>query len=140
MGGAALGGGGGAAGGFPDPALLARMLSGATGGGGGGAGGVGGAAGGAGADGVAGANSLQGLMQLMGSMGMGAGGAGFNPLAALGGAGFGMPPVADPATAYAGQIQQLQDMGFSDRDANIRALQATGGNVNAAVDRLLQGL
>jgi ubiquilin len=33
----------------------------------------------------------------------------------------------------------LQDMGFFDRDANIRALQATGGNVNAAVERLLSG-
>lgn len=33
----------------------------------------------------------------------------------------------------------LQDMGFFDQEANIRALQATGGNVNAAVDRLLQG-
>jgi hypothetical protein len=29
-------------------------------------------------------------------------------------------------------------MGFYDQEANIRALQATGGNVNAAVDRLLQ--
>jgi hypothetical protein len=34
----------------------------------------------------------------------------------------------------------LQDMGFYDQEANVRALQATGGNVNAAVDRLLQGL
>ncbi len=33
----------------------------------------------------------------------------------------------------------LQGMGFYDRQANIMALQATGGNVNAAVDRLLQG-
>lgn len=51
----------------------------------------------------------------------------------------GPPPVADPETAYATQLQQLQDMGFSDRQANIRALQATGGNVNAAVERLLSG-
>ena len=34
-------------------------------------------------------------------------------------------------------MRLLQDMGFFDRDANIRALHATGGNVNAAVDRLL---
>jgi ubiquilin len=33
----------------------------------------------------------------------------------------------------------LQDMGFYDQEANIRALQASGGNVNAAVERLLQG-
>ena len=32
-----------------------------------------------------------------------------------------------------------QNMGFYDRQANIVALQATGGNVSAAVDRLLQG-
>ena len=32
-----------------------------------------------------------------------------------------------------------QGMGFYDRQANIVALQATGGNVSAAVDRLLQG-
>ena len=65
-------------------------------------------------------------------------------LAAMGGlggglgAGFGAPAaVADPETAYASQLQQLQDMGFFDRQTNIQALQATGGNVNAAVDRLL---
>lgn len=28
-------------------------------------------------------------------------------------------------------------MGFYDREANVRALVATGGNVNAAVERLL---
>ena len=34
----------------------------------------------------------------------------------------------------------LQDMGFSDRPANVRALQAVSGNVNAAVERLLSGV
>eukprot|EP00210_Caulerpa_lentillifera_P008454 g8066.t1 len=60
-----------------------------------------------------------------------------------GGGGLGStttPPVTDPVTTYATQLQQLQDMGFTDREANIRALQATGGNVNAAIDRILQGL
>lgn len=33
-----------------------------------------------------------------------------------------------------------QDMGFFDRESNLRALVATGGNVNAAVDRLLGGM
>lgn len=46
-------------------------------------------------------------------------------------------PAADPATRYSSQIQQLVDMGFADRDANLRALVATSGNVNAAVERLL---
>jgi hypothetical protein len=40
---------------------------------------------------------------------------------------------------FAGQLQQLQDMGFGDRTANIQALLFTGGNVNAAVERLLGG-
>lgn len=57
----------------------------------------------------------------------------------LGGLASAPPPVQDPATHYATQLQQLADMGFTDREANIRALQATGGNVNAAVERLLTG-
>lgn len=38
---------------------------------------------------------------------------------------------------YASQLSQLQDMGFVDTQANIQALRATGGNVHAAVERLL---
>ncbi|XP_018452617.2 ubiquitin domain-containing protein DSK2a-like isoform X1 [Raphanus sativus] len=38
---------------------------------------------------------------------------------------------------YATQLQQLEEMGFFDRAENIRALRATNGNVNAAVERLL---
>ena len=36
------------------------------------------------------------------------------------------------------QLQQLKDMGFFDEAQNIRALQATFGNVSAAIERLLQ--
>lgn len=59
--------------------------------------------------------------------------------------GFASPPAAaqpvqDPAVRYAAQLQQLQDMGFGDHAANLRALQATSGNVNAAVERLLSGV
>jgi ubiquilin len=63
----------------------------------------------------------------------------------LGGTGssFGgfQPPAApvDPSIRYASQLRQLQDMGFGDEAANLRALQSTGGNVNAAVERLLGG-
>lgn len=46
----------------------------------------------------------------------------------------------DPSVTYASQLQQLQDMGFSDATRNIAALRATSGNVNAAVERLLSGL
>ena len=40
---------------------------------------------------------------------------------------------------YATQISQLESMGFSNKDSNLRALKATSGNVNAAVERLLSG-
>ena len=65
-----------------------------------------------------------------GGLGGGGGGLGFGP----------PPPVANPEEAYATQLLQLQDMGFYDRAENIRALQSTGGNVNAAVERLLSTL
>lgn len=41
---------------------------------------------------------------------------------------------------YATQLAQLQEMGFYDTQENIRALTATGGNVHAAVERLLGNL
>ena len=77
-----------------------------------------GAAGGAG-----GAADLSGLMALLG----GGGAPGVPPPA----------PVENPEQAYESQLQQLKEMGFFDDAENIRALQATGGNVNAAVERLL---
>jgi len=38
---------------------------------------------------------------------------------------------------FAAEITQLRDMGFYDVDTNIKALLASGGNVNGAVERLL---
>lgn len=38
---------------------------------------------------------------------------------------------------FASQLQQMREMGFFDTDACIAALRATGGNVSAALDRLL---
>ena len=46
---------------------------------------------------------------------------------------------SDPSIRYANQLQQLQDMGFSDNAANLQALIRTNGNVNSAVERLLSG-
>ncbi len=60
-------------------------------------------------------------------------------------------PVAGPSTAqprqpqtmqdfetiFAEQLRQLQDMGFYDKQAGIMALQATGGNVEAAIEHML---
>lgn len=45
---------------------------------------------------------------------------------------------ATPQERYRAQLQKLQEMGFSDEEANLSALQATGGSVNAAIERLLQ--
>lgn len=43
------------------------------------------------------------------------------------------------AARYQVELRQLSDMGFSNADANLRALIATGGNVNAALEMLLNG-
>lgn len=43
----------------------------------------------------------------------------------------------NPRELFATQLQAMRDMGFINEEANIKALQATGGNVNAAVERLL---
>ncbi|XP_023333532.1 ubiquilin-4 [Eurytemora carolleeae] len=43
-----------------------------------------------------------------------------------------------PEERFASQLDQLASMGFADRQANIQALVATFGDVNAAVERLLQ--
>ncbi|KAL1188498.1 Ubiquitin domain-containing protein DSK2b [Cardamine amara subsp. amara] len=60
----------------------------------------------------------------------------FGSLGAGGLSGTNQPNVP-PEELYATQLQQLQEMGFYDRAENIRALLATNGNVNAAVERLL---
>jgi len=46
-------------------------------------------------------------------------------------------PQQPPEQRFAVQLQQLQDMGFSNRAVNVQELQVTGGNVEAAVARLL---
>ena len=48
-----------------------------------------------------------------------------------------VPPPANSGQLYASQLQTLTDMGFVETDANLRALVSTGGNVQAAVERLL---
>lgn len=75
-----------------------------------------------------------------------------NPYAALFaglGATGGQPARAAPATGaqpsraalqarYQAELAQLVDMGFTDADANLQALLDTGGNVQAALERLLR--
>lgn len=63
-------------------------------------------------------------------------------LAAAGNQAPAAPPLGggDPAVRFASQLRQLAEMGFADQPANLRALAASGGNVNAAVERLLSGM
>lgn len=64
----------------------------------------------------------------------------FGGLGGLGG-GLGGPGAGDPSQPpeerYKTQLEQLQTMGFVNKEVNLQALQATGGNVEAAVERLL---
>lgn len=43
-----------------------------------------------------------------------------------------------PETRYATQLSQLEAMGFTNRELNLRILVETAGNFNAALDRLLR--
>jgi len=59
-----------------------------------------------------------------------------------GGAGATSPPPTDsrpPEERFQVQLQQLQDMGFTNASQNVRALLATGGNVHAAIEYILGG-
>lgn len=60
------------------------------------------------------------------------------------GSGFGIPAQTDAAGAqqppeerFSQQLQQLSEMGFTNREANIQALIVTGGDIAAAIARLL---
>ncbi|KAI0789379.1 hypothetical protein C8Q75DRAFT_807021 [Abortiporus biennis] len=76
--------------------------------------------------------TLQGMLSAMNNTGLGGfGGFGGAPL----------PPadVRPPEERFQVQLQQLQDMGFTNASQNVRALLATGGNVNAAIEYILGG-
>lgn len=64
-----------------------------------------------------------------------------NPGAGAGGGGGGINQTEQtqqpPEERYRGQLEQLTAMGFVNRDANLQALIATFGDINAAVERLL---
>ncbi|GJS73366.1 ubiquitin domain-containing protein DSK2b [Tanacetum coccineum] len=44
---------------------------------------------------------------------------------------------APPQARYIGELTHLQQMGFLDNRENLQALEATAGNVSAAVEQLL---
>ena len=83
------------------------------------------------------------ISQLMAQMFNSPGGmAGLGGLAGLGGMGGLMGNTAGnnqqpPEERFSSQLDQLSAMGFNDRQANIQALVATRGDVNAAVERLI---
>lgn len=72
---------------------------------------------------------------------------GANPFAALFGpggfgGGFGTPPPADnrpPEEVYETQLRQLNEMGFYEFERNVSALRRSGGNVQGAIEYLLNG-
>ncbi|XP_067112457.1 ubiquilin-4-like [Osmerus mordax] len=66
--------------------------------------------------------SQQQLMQQMLQMFAGAGGS---------------APTQTPEVRFQQQLDQLSAMGFINREANLQALIATGGDINAAIERLL---
>jgi ubiquilin len=75
-----------------------------------------------------------------------AGSAQQNPFAALFGPGGGFggftPPPADnrpPEEVYEVQLRQLNEMGFYEFDRNVSALRRSGGNVQGAIEYLLNG-
>ncbi|KAF8802199.1 hypothetical protein BYT27DRAFT_7113133 [Phlegmacium glaucopus] len=86
---------------------------------------------------------MQQMLAASNAMGGGAGAAG--GWGGFGGAGYGMgsPPVPSdtrpPEERFQVQLQQLQDMGFINASQNVRALLATGGNVQGAVEYILSG-
>uniref|UniRef100_A0A8D0G9W8 Ubiquilin-4 n=1 Tax=Sphenodon punctatus TaxID=8508 RepID=A0A8D0G9W8_SPHPU len=49
----------------------------------------------------------------------------------------GNPQVQSPEMRFQQQLEQLNAMGFINREANLQALIATGGDINAAIERLL---
>ncbi|KIL71150.1 hypothetical protein M378DRAFT_65395 [Amanita muscaria Koide BX008] len=76
------------------------------------------------------------MQQLFGS-----GNGGMGGLGGLGGLGGSTAPAdaRPPEERFEVQLRQLQEMGFTNAAQNIRALQATGGNVHSAIEYILSG-
>jgi len=76
------------------------------------------------------------------AMGGGCGGFGCGGCGGMGGMGGMGAPTADarpPEERFASQLEQLVNMGFSDRPSNLQALQMANGDVNQAINFLLGG-
>jgi len=78
------------------------------------------------------------LMQQM--LGLGAfGGTGAGGLGSYGSTPLPPSDTRPPEERFQVQLQQLQDMGFTNASQNVRALLATGGNVSSAIEYILGG-
>ncbi|CCL99058.1 uncharacterized protein FIBRA_01069 [Fibroporia radiculosa] len=103
------------------------------------------AAGGAGGRGLFDPAMMQQMLAAMGGMGgMGGGAGAADPFGFGGFGGLGAAPAAPadtraPEERFQVQLQQLQDMGFTNASQNVRALLATGGNVHSAIEYILSG-
>ena len=57
---------------------------------------------------------------------------------------FGNPqqsvPTQNLREIYSSQLEKMREVGFINEESNIKALQAAGGDVNAAIERLLNML
>jgi hypothetical protein len=56
----------------------------------------------------------------------------------MGGLGTNTNINVDPKEAYKEQNQKLKDMGFVNEEVNFQVLKEVGGNVDLAVEKLLQ--
>jgi len=81
------------------------------------------------------------ISQLLGAPGGLGGGGGFGGLGGDFGATASTPAAGGPPPEerFQVQLQQLNEMGFTNASQNVRALLATGGNVHAAIEYILGG-
>lgn len=84
------------------------------------------------------------MQQLLSGGGFGGGAGGFGGGYGAGGFGGGGAPAVPtdtrpPEERFQVQLQQLQDMGFTNAAQNVRALLATGGRVDSAIEYILGG-
>jgi ubiquilin len=74
---------------------------------------------------------MAGMMQAMQAMQGGGGGVGAMPSGTTA-----APSNVNYEELYSSQIAEMETMGFTDKEANVRALKAAGGNVQFAINRL----
>lgn len=81
---------------------------------------------------------MQQMQQMMQTMNRGGFPAGNQPVQQTGPSPFFVaPPAGNPREVYASQLEQLRAMGFPNEQANIAALQQSQGNIEFAIERLL---